>query len=35
MREAIETLEATRRAFKSKQLEALRKKLVRALAEEG
>jgi hypothetical protein len=31
--EAIETLEETRRAFKSKQLEALRKKLLAVLAE--
>lgn len=30
---AIETLEGTRRSFKSKQLEDLRKRLVRALAE--
>ena len=32
-REAIEVLEASRRAFKSKQLEALRKKLITVLAE--
>ena len=31
--EAIETLEGTRRAFKSKQLETLRKKLLSVLAE--
>lgn len=30
--EAIETLEATRRSFKSKELEQLRKKLVEVLA---
>jgi hypothetical protein len=31
--EAIYILEETRKAFKSKQLEALRKKMIRALAE--
>ena len=31
--EAIEAIEATRRAFKSRQLEAVRQKLIRALAE--
>jgi hypothetical protein len=31
--ETIEELEISRQAFKSKQLEALRKKLIRALAE--
>ncbi len=33
--EAIEELEISRKAFKSRQLEALRKKLIRALAESG
>lgn len=33
--DAIETLEATRRAFKSKQIEALRKRLIRVLIEEA
>ncbi len=33
--EAIEELELSRQAFKSKKLEALRKKLIRALAESG
>jgi len=33
--EAIEVLEETRRAFKSKQLEQLRKKLVGVLAEDA
>lgn len=33
--EAIEELEISRKAFKSKQLEALRKKLIKALAESG
>jgi len=33
--EVIEVLEETRRAFKSKRLEALRKKLVRVLAEDA
>jgi hypothetical protein len=33
--EAIEELELSRKAFKSKQLENLRKKLIRALAENG
>lgn len=33
--EAIEELEVSRKAFKSKQLESLRKKLIRALAESG
>lgn len=33
--ETIEELELSRQAFKSKQLEALRKKLIRALAESG
>jgi hypothetical protein len=33
--DAIETLEATRKAFKSKQIEALRKRLTRILVEEG
>ena len=33
--EAIEELELSRQAFKSKQLEALRKKMIRALAEGG
>jgi hypothetical protein len=32
--EAIEVLEGTRKAFKSKQLEMLRKKMIRALVEE-
>ena len=32
--EAIEVLEGTRKAFKSKQLETLRKKMIRALVEE-
>ena len=31
--EAIEAIEATRRAFKSRQLEAVRQKLIRALAD--
>ena len=31
--EAIEVLEGTRKAFKSKQLEMLRKKMIRVLAE--
>ena len=31
--EAIEVLEGTRKAFKSKQLEILRKKMIRVLAE--
>ncbi|MDA3834191.1 MAG: hypothetical protein PF495_12430 [Spirochaetales bacterium] len=31
--EAIEVLEESRKAFKSKQLEGLRKRLIRALAE--
>lgn len=31
--EAIQVLEESRKAFKSKQLEALRKKLIRVLAE--
>jgi hypothetical protein len=31
--EAISVLEETRKAFKSKQLEALRKKMIRVLAE--
>jgi hypothetical protein len=33
--ETIEELELSRQAFKSKQLEALRKKLIRVLAESG
>ena len=33
--ETIEELDLSRQAFKSKQLEALRKKLIRALAESG
>jgi hypothetical protein len=33
--ETIEELELSRQAFKSKQLEALRKKLIKALAENG
>jgi hypothetical protein len=33
--ETIEALEKTRAAFKSKQIEALRKKLIRVLAEES
>jgi len=33
--EVIEELEATRRAFKSKQLEQLRKRLISVLAEEA
>ena len=33
--ETIETLERTRKAFKSRQLETLRKKLIRALAEKA
>lgn len=33
--ETIEELELSRQAFKSRQLEALRKKLIRALAESG
>jgi hypothetical protein len=33
--EAIETLESTRKSFRSRKLEELRKKLVRALAECG
>lgn len=33
--EAIEELEISRKAFKSRQLEALRKKLIKALAESG
>ena len=33
LRETIETLEETKKAFKSKQLEELRKKLIRVLAE--
>ena len=32
--DAIEALESTRKAFKSKQIEALRKKLTRVLIEE-
>jgi hypothetical protein len=32
--EAISVLEDTRKAFKSRQLEALRKKMIRVLAEE-
>ena len=31
--EAIEAIEATRRAFKSRQLESVRRKLIRALAD--
>jgi hypothetical protein len=33
--EAISVLEDTRKAFKSRQLEALRKRMIRALAEEA
>ena len=33
--DAIEALEATRKAFKSKQIEALRRRLMRVLIEEG
>ncbi|KAF0188608.1 MAG: hypothetical protein FD168_1721 [Desulfobulbaceae bacterium] len=33
--EAIEELEISRKAFKSKQLETLRKKMIRVLAESG
>ncbi len=33
--EVIETLERTKKAFKSRQLEALRKKLIIVLAEDG
>lgn len=33
--EAIEVLESTRSSFKSKQLEVLRKKLIRVLVEHG
>ncbi|MFH1999269.1 MAG: hypothetical protein ABIK28_06290 [Planctomycetota bacterium] len=33
--EVIQVLEETRKAFKSKQLEALRKKLIRVLAEDA
>ena len=33
--DAIETLETTRKAFKSKQIEALRRRLTRVLIEEG
>jgi hypothetical protein len=35
LREAIEVLEDTRRSFKSKQLEALRRQLIRVLAEDA